>query len=292
MIRSDEEGDQLGQRHIESPVRQDNHRRDAGDFTPEFSVRQNAGHSRRWTRDTRPQPASRASVTQHPYDDERHRRVCDWIARGPQMVCTGDAPDWLAPLMHALSHAQPSQLSSNDPAAEQIADRQAAVLILLSGTCPDGIEVVLLQRASGLRDHPGEISFPGGSWERNDTSPVATALREATEETGVDPADVSPLLLLPRLFIRASRFDVTAVVAFWHRPVSLTPVDAAETHRVLSVPLRELADPQRWRTYTVPGWHGPSTCLDTALLWGYTAEVLAFMSRNIRGDESHDNRAG
>jgi 8-oxo-dGTP pyrophosphatase MutT (NUDIX family) len=251
-----------------------------------------ASCSTKGRRDARPQPLGRASVTQYPYDEERHRLVCEWIARGPQMTCAGDAPDWLAPLLHALRHAQPSQLSTNDPVADQIAHRQAAVLILLSGADPGGINVVLLQRASGLRDHPGEISFPGGSWERDDTSPVATALREATEETGVDPADVSPLLLLPRLFIRASSFDVTAVVAFWHRPMPQTPVDAAETHRVLSVPLRELADPRRWQTYTVPGWHGPSTCLDDALLWGYTAEVLAFMSRNIRGDESHDNRAG
>jgi hypothetical protein len=51
---------------------------------------------------------------------------------------------------------------------------------------------------------------------------------------------------------------------------------------VFTVPLRELARPDRWNNYTVPGWSGPSTRLDNdAVLWGYTAELLAFMSSNI-----------
>jgi 8-oxo-dGTP pyrophosphatase MutT (NUDIX family) len=149
-----------------------------------------------------------------------------------------------------------------------------AVLILIGGVGPDEATVVLTERAVGLRDHPGEVSFPGGSWEHGDASPVATALREAAEETGVDPADVTPLALLPRLFIRASGFDVTAVVGYWHRPGPLATTDPAETLRVLCIPLRRLAEPARWRDYVTAGWHGPSTRLDDdALVWGYTAEV-------------------
>jgi 8-oxo-dGTP pyrophosphatase MutT (NUDIX family) len=213
---------------------------------------------------------------------QRRRVLHDWIERGPEMVCVDNTPDWLLPLITALRHAHPRQLSTNDPPASQIADRQAAVLILLAGTGPERAEVVLTQRASGLRDHPGEISFPGGSWEPSDTSPVCTALREAAEETGVESAGIAPLLVLPRLFIRASGFDVTAVVGYWHQPGSFAPTDPAETQRVFTVPLRELAEPHRWHDYTVPGWHGPSTRLDhDALLWGYTAELLAFISSNI-----------
>jgi 8-oxo-dGTP pyrophosphatase MutT (NUDIX family) len=127
------------------------------------------------------------------------------------------------------------------------------------------------------------VCFPGGSWEPEDTSPVATALREAVEETGVDPAGIAPLLVLPRLYISASGFDVTGVIGYWHRPTPLAPADPAETQRVFSVRLGELAQPGRWHDYTVPGWHGPSTRLDhDALLWGYTAEVLLFISNNIR----------
>jgi 8-oxo-dGTP pyrophosphatase MutT (NUDIX family) len=115
-----------------------------------------------------------------------------------------------------------------------------------------------------------------------DTSPVDTALREACEEIEVDPAAVAPLLVLPRLFIRESGFDVTAVVGYWRRPGPLAPADLAETQRAFAIPVHELAEPERWHDYTVGGWHGPSTRLDDdALLWGYTAELLAFMSRNI-----------
>jgi 8-oxo-dGTP pyrophosphatase MutT (NUDIX family) len=198
------------------------------------------------------------------------------------MVRLDETPDWLLPLISALRRAQPRQLSLNDSPASHIADRQAAVLILLAGTGADAAEVVLVERARGLRDHPGEISFPGGGWEPDDTSPVDTALREAAEETGVDPTGIAPLLVLPRLFIRASGFDVTAIIGYWHRPGPLIPTDPAETQRVFSIALRELAQPNRWQDYTVPGWHGPSTRLEHgALLWGYTAEILLFISRNI-----------
>lgn len=108
---------------------------------------------------------------------ERHRLLRDWIDRGAEMVRVDDTPDFLLPLISALRHAQPNQFSINDLPADEIADRQAAVLILLGGQGPNGIEVVMIQRASGLRDHPGEISFPGGSWEQGDTSPVDTAAR-------------------------------------------------------------------------------------------------------------------
>jgi 8-oxo-dGTP pyrophosphatase MutT (NUDIX family) len=214
---------------------------------------------------------------------QRRHLLTEWIARGPEMVCADDTPEWLLPLISALRDAQPGQLSTNDPPAGELADRQAAVLILLGGPGPDRVDVLLTQRASGLRDHPGEISFPGGSWEPADTSPVATALREAAEETGVDACGITPLLLLPRLLIRASGFDVTAVVGYWHRPSPVAPADPAETQRVFSVPLSELAPPDRWTNYTVPGWSGPSTRLDHgALLWGYTAELLAFMGSNVK----------
>ncbi|MGO9508159.1 MAG: NUDIX hydrolase [Mycobacterium sp.] len=213
---------------------------------------------------------------------QRRRLLCDWIERGPQTVRADDTPEWLRPLVSALRQAQPGQLSTNDPPARDIAYRQAAVLILVGGHGPDQADVVLTQRSSGLRHHPGEVSFPGGSWEPSDTSPVDTALREAAEETGVDPTGVAPLLVLPRLFISASGFDVTAVVGYWQQPVPLAPADPAETQRVFTVPLRELAQPDRWHSYTAAGWHGPSTRLDhDALLWGYTAEVLLFISNNF-----------
>ncbi len=189
-------------------------------------------------------------------------------------------PGGLVRLVTALRTATPGQLNTNDPLATRIADRQAAVLILLKDTS-SGPEVVLLQRSSTLRNHPGKIGFPGGSRESTDRNPAATALREAAEEIGLEPISVDPLVTLPRLHIGVSDFDVTAVVAHWRQPGPVFPVDPAETHRVLTVALSDLDNPDRWHRYQCNDWSGPSTWLDGgARLWGYTAEILLYMSTN------------
>jgi 8-oxo-dGTP pyrophosphatase MutT (NUDIX family) len=206
----------------------------------------------------------------------------DWIDQSHSMTRPEATPHWLETMVAALADAAPADLSTNDPAAVGLGSRQAAVLILLGGSAEDGPMVVLLERARGLRDHGGEIGFPGGGWEPADASPVVTALREAREEIGVDPDGIDPLIVLPRLVIRASGFDVTAVVGYWREPGPIGPADPAETGRVLTVGLRDIAQPDRWSRLTVPGWSGPSVVLDDGtVVWGYTAELLAFMCRNV-----------
>jgi 8-oxo-dGTP pyrophosphatase MutT (NUDIX family) len=204
-----------------------------------------------------------------------------WLAAPTQLAAPADIPAPLVPLITALGTAKPEQLSSNDPVATRIADRQAAVLVLLKDATA-GPEVVLLQRSDTLRHHPGEIAFPGGSREPSDRDPAATALREATEEIGLDPLGVDPLITLPRLLIAASGFDVTAVIAHWRHPGPIHPVHPDETRRVLTIALPELNNPARWHTFRTRGWTGPATHLDVATrLWGYTAEILAFMAHNL-----------
>jgi 8-oxo-dGTP pyrophosphatase MutT (NUDIX family) len=206
--------------------------------------------------------------------------VNDWLAAAGPENDAATVPDRLVRLVNALSIAPLGQLNTNDPVATRIADLQAAVLVLLNDTS-GGPEVVLLQRSSTLRHHPGEIAFPGGSRESIDSDPAATALREAAEEIGLDPSGVDPLLTLPRLHIGVSGFDVTAVVALWRQPGPVYPVNPAETHRVLTVTLPDLDNPERWHPYQCTDWSGPATFLDGgARLWGYTAEILLYMSKN------------
>ena len=206
--------------------------------------------------------------------------VDDWLAAAEPKNDAAIVPDRLVRLVTALRTAPPGQLNTNDPVATRIADRQAAVLVLLNDT-GDGPEVVLLQRSYTLRDHPGEIAFPGGSRESTDRDPAATALREAAEEIGLDTSGVDALVTLPRLHIGVSDFDVTAVVAHWRQPGPIHPVNPAETHRVLTVALPDLDKPDRWHKYQFNAWSGPATFLDGgARLWGYTAEILLYMSKN------------
>jgi 8-oxo-dGTP pyrophosphatase MutT (NUDIX family) len=105
--------------------------------------------------------------------------------------------------------------------------RASAVLVLF-GEGPSGPDLLFIQRAEGLRRHPGQPAFPGGAIEPDDLSPEAAALREAAEETGVDPAGVEILGLLPELFIARSDFRVIPVIGWWREPCAVGPLDTGE----------------------------------------------------------------
>lgn len=201
-----------------------------------------------------------------------------WLARVE--VRPETAPPALAALTDQITTLPPGELSRNDPHATVIADRQAAVLILIATDGPDGPDVLLQQRARTLRTHAGEVSYPGGAREPEDHGPVQTALREAVEETGLDPAGVDALAVLPRLHIPPSRFDVTGVLAHWRAPSEVVASDERETARVMRVPLRLLADPAHRAFARGPnGWEGPVFTVHDAVVWGYTGEVLAAVLR-------------
>lgn len=189
-------------------------------------------------------------------------------------------PPALEPLVRGLADVVPGQLSRNDEPATVVAERQAAVLILIATDDPAGPDVLLQQRASTMRTHAGEVAYPGGSREAEDRGPVETAVREAVEETGLDPAGVDPLATLPRLHIPPSRFDVTAVLAHWRAPSPVHAADPRETVRVMRVPLRVLADPDARVLARGPGgWTGPAFRIPGAVVWGFTGEVLDALLR-------------
>jgi 8-oxo-dGTP pyrophosphatase MutT (NUDIX family) len=143
-----------------------------------------------------------------------------------------------------------------------------------------GPDVLLTERSSTLRDHAGQVSFPGGGAEPGDRDAVATALREAEEETGLDPAGVTPLALLPELYIPPSDFVVTPVLAHWHTPSAVHAVDPAETAAVVRVPLAVLADPRRRIQVAHPsGYTGPAFLVAGLLVWGFTGGLLSALLR-------------
>jgi 8-oxo-dGTP pyrophosphatase MutT (NUDIX family) len=119
----------------------------------------------------------------------------------------------------------------------------AAVLIPLVER--DELTVLLTQRATQLRHHAGQVSFPGGRIEAGDGGPAAAALREAREEIGLDASFVSVIGYLPDHLV-ITGFRVTPVVAFVRPGFTLTP-DPREVEDTFEVPLQHIFDPANHR---------------------------------------------
>jgi 8-oxo-dGTP pyrophosphatase MutT (NUDIX family) len=184
------------------------------------------------------------------------------------------SPAWFAPVEAALAAATTWGLSRYSP-PQQVNPRRSAVLVLFGhdGTGPD---VLLTQRASTLRSHAGQVSFPGGTVDDTDGGPAAAALREAEEETGLDPAGVRIAGLFPELYLPVSDHAVTPVLAWWQRPTPVSVVDSAEVERVVRVPVRDLLDPaNRFRVAHPSGYVGPGFAVRGLFVWGFTAGVLS-----------------
>lgn len=188
------------------------------------------------------------------------------------VAVAAELPQWLRPLAQAARNLEAEQLSRFLPPAS--GGRRSAVLILF-GADDRGPTVLITERAHDMRSHPGQPSFPGGQLERGDSGPVAAALREAAEETGVDPAGVDIVAVLPDLFLPVGGAVVTPVVGWWRVPSQVSVVDPSEVASVHVVPVAELVDPaNRLNSRHPSGYVGPAFTVDGILVWGFTAGLL------------------
>lgn len=148
-------------------------------------------------------------------------------------------------------------------------------MLVLFGEGPYGPDVLVIERAADMRSHPGQPAFPGGAVDPGDSGPAAAALREAVEETGLDPDGVEVFAALPALYLPPSGYVVTPVLAWWPRPSVVRAVDPGEVARVARVPLTELTEPaNRLRLHHPSGWVGPAFRVGGLLVWGFTAGLL------------------
>lgn len=167
---------------------------------------------------------------------------------------------------------------------------RAAAVLLLFGALDDvpaasskplasaDLDLLLVERAATLTNHPGQVAFPGGGVDPGDASVLAAALREAEEETGLDPEGVEILGQLPEVPVPVSNFIVTPVLGWWTRQTAVDVVDYGESAQVFRVPVRDLLDPDNRVTATLTRngqtYRGPAFTVNGVVVWGLTAGIL------------------
>lgn len=162
--------------------------------------------------------------------------------------------------------------------------RPASVLVPIA-VREDGLKLLLTQRTATLKDHAGQISFPGGRAEPGDADVVATALREAQEEIGLDPERVEVIGTLPH-YRTGTRFEITPVVALVHPPFELV-ASSDEVAEVFEVPLSFLLDPANHEKRSRPWKNGVERHFyampyEQHFIWGATAAMLRNLYHFLR----------
>lgn len=198
--------------------------------------------------------------------------------------------DLLARLRAVVDAPPPALAGRPGTPADDDAVRRSAVLVLFgvlddvpadhpSALVPADLDVLLTRRSPGLSHHPGQVSFPGGGIDPGDAGPVAAALREAQEETGLDPAGVEVIGELPTVPLVVSGNRVTPVLGWWRTPSPVWAVDPLEATDVFRVPVADLVDPERRRTAVLDRGGvrhaGPAFEVSGHLVWGFTAYLLS-----------------
>ncbi|MFO1185166.1 MAG: CoA pyrophosphatase [Bauldia sp.] len=160
--------------------------------------------------------------------------------------------------------------------------REAAVLVpLVLGE--SGASLLLTRRTSGLRHHSGQIAFPGGKIDPQDSSAAAAALREAEEEIGIEAAQVTVLGYLDA-HLSVSRFRVIPVVGAVAAPLRLR-VNPAEVEEAFEVPLAFLMNPANHRLANLERdaktRHFYEMTFGTHRIWGVTAGIIRALAERI-----------
>lgn len=183
------------------------------------------------------------------------------------------------------------------------AARRAAVLILFGAAGEAALEphsragdldVLFVERAATLRKHAGQIAFPGGGIDQEDSSVAGAALREAWEETGVDTSGIEVLGTLGETELPVSNFLVTPVIGWWHTESKVYPADPAESAGVFRAPVAHLLEPRNRLTGVVQRgnqkFKSPAFDFEDRIIWGFTAIVLDRLFNELGWTQPWNNR--
>lgn len=177
-------------------------------------------------------------------------------------------------------------LERHERLALEVKMRPASVMIPVVAR-ESGPSVLLTERTAHLHDHARQISFPGGRQDESDLDPIAAAIRETKEETGIALERDDVLGTLP-LYHTSTGYRVTPVVAWLERPFTLAP-DTFEVADVFEVPLSFLLNPANhrhesawargaWRKYWAVPYRENGR---ERFIWGVTAGILVMLSRAL-----------
>ena len=167
---------------------------------------------------------------------------------------------------------------------ELLSVKMSSVLVLLY---PEGNQLFtcLTKRPSTMKYHPGQISFPGGKVEKEDVSPLMTALREAHEEVGIHPASVEILGKLSDLYVEVSRFSIQPFLAWADkRPDFL--VDFGEVEQLIIFPISDFVASETIAETKIETQSGSLSVkyypFNGEIIWGATAMILTELLEILR----------
>ena len=182
-------------------------------------------------------------------------------------------PKWEPEITDENRHVIAADIIAKRESAGKVT--KAAVLIPLV-LKEEGLSVLLTQRTNHLRDHAGQISFPGGRMDPEDQSPNDTALRESQEEIGLDPKRVEIIGHMPQ-YLTVSGYSVTPVVGLVQAQAEYV-LDEFEVADVFEVPLSFLLDPANHQVRLWQSEQGGrrfySMPYENRFIWGATAGML------------------
>jgi 8-oxo-dGTP pyrophosphatase MutT (NUDIX family) len=182
-------------------------------------------------------------------------------------------PQWEPEITDENRHVIAADIIARRQAAGKVTRAAVLIPLLLK---EEGLSVLLTQRTNHLRDHAGQISFPGGRMDPEDQSPNDTALRESREEIGLDPGRVEIIGHLPE-YLTVSGYSVTPVVGLV-QPQAEYVLDAFEVADVFEVPLSFLLDPANHQVRLWESEQGGrrfySMPYENHFIWGATAGML------------------
>ncbi len=196
--------------------------------------------------------------------------------------------DHLARLF-AQGHAAPIPDLLSDAAFAREGHRTPAAVLIAVTDVPDNPQVILTQRPNTMRDHPGQVAFPGGKIDPGEDA-IAAALREAEEELALPPSAVR-VIGASDDYVTGTGFIVTPVVGVVPPGLELVP-SPSEVAAIFEAPLAMLLDRSQWRSNEV-FWRGANRRYlemdyQGFRIWGVTAAILANLARRISLERLRD----